>query len=152
MVDIAQPSVVVSPLSVVNRPNSPNDLSVNLTHGDLMTFVPNRKVDHVRSPHPSSLLKSAILYLKPHAAAEFERNPIPDLARERDSDRGYFACCHRCTARSRTLTLRHSTSDCAVSLLSIHPDEDRASSKRSSGRSTPRTLPPNIHRLRSTTR
>ena len=43
MVDIAQPSVVVSPLSVVIRPNSPNDLSVNLTHGDLMIFVPQQK-------------------------------------------------------------------------------------------------------------
>ncbi len=43
MVDIAQPSVVVSPLSVVIRPNSPNDLSVNLTHGDLMTPVPQQK-------------------------------------------------------------------------------------------------------------
>ena len=40
----------------------------------------------------------------------------------------------------------------AISLLSPDPESDRGSSTRSSERSRPRTLPPNTHRLRSTTR
>ncbi len=35
--------VVVQLLRVVNNANSPNDLSVNLTHGDLMDSVPQQK-------------------------------------------------------------------------------------------------------------
>lgn len=38
------------------------------------------------------------------AEAEFDQTTIPDLARVRDSDRGYFACCRQYKARTQRLS------------------------------------------------